>query len=738
MATRTSVPTSTTSITRDSTDSVQLREKCHCPQQRVVENFLIIWLDPNIKNHTTDFQDSIDRLRSIVNSIRTFDDLDECIDFIGRPRSEKLFIITSNTLGPLLLRRIHRIPQLQSVFVFDANESINGQLWTREWNKVKGVFTQIEPLCDMIKSERGQCENNLTSISIVPPMHAINAVSNELDPSFMYTQILKEILLEMKHSDKGKREFIKFCRELYAGNNTELLVVDEFERFYPRQPSIDDSNEDPSPIWWYTRDCFIYSMLNKALRTQEIDIIIKMGFFIHDMHQQIEQLHSASEKQEAFIVYRGQGMLKDEFEKMKKNKGGLLSFNNFLSTSIDRNVALYFATKNENNADVTSILFRMLIDSSSLFASLAENISFFQNSEKEILFSMHTVFRIGDMKDVGKNLWEVELVWTRDDDEQLKALSDYMRKEIGEGTGWDRLGLLLVKMGELDKAEEIYTTLLGLTRDGDWRMLAHLNNQLGYIIKQKGDLPSAITFYQKALEIQLKSLLPTDLLDLATTYSNIGSVHDSMGDYTMALIFYQKALGIKQKSLPPDNISLATTYNNIALAYDSMNDYPTALFYYQKALRIQQDSLPSNHPSLATTYNNLGKVYRLMGDYPAALSFYQQAFDIFQKSLPSNHPSLALLYNNIGLVHDSMEDYPTALQFYEKSLEIKQKSLPANHSSFAITYNNIAFTHKSMAHYSIALSFFEKALDIARRSLPSDHQDIQDLFIQIGSLRKKF
>jgi tetratricopeptide (TPR) repeat protein len=622
--------------------------------------------------------------------------------------------------------------QLDSIYIFCDNKS-NDTAWTKDWSKVKGVFTQIELLCDSLKRDTRQCENDLTSIRFAS---STNTVSNELNQSFMYSQILKEILLDMDHNNKEKREFVKFCREQYVGNKAELRVIDEFERYYPRPSSTEKFGEDPSPIWWYTRHCFIYSMLNKALRIQDIEIILKMGFFMQDIHRQIEQLHSLSTKRESFIVYRGQCMSNSEFEEMRNNQGGLLSFNNFLSTSTDRNVALYFAESGRKNPDVTCVLFRMLIDPSSLFASLDENVSFFKKTEKEILFSMHTVFRIGEMKQSAGRLWEVELKLTRDDDEQLKTLTNHMRKEIGVGTGWDRLGSLLVKMGELDKAEDIYTTLLDLTRDDDWKMLAHINNQLGYIIKQKGDLATALTFYQATLEIQQNFLPPTHQ-DLAITYSNIGSVHDSMGDYSTALIFYRKTLEIKQKTLPSDHSSFATTYNNIGLVHDMMGDYSRALSFYQKTLEIQEKSCPSNHPSIATTYNNIGKVHRSMEDYPSALSFYQRACEIFQRSLPSNHPSLALIYNNIGIVHDAMGDYSTALSFYQKTLEIKEKSLPSNHPSLATTYNNIGFAHKSMGHYSTALSFYQKALDIAQRSLPASHQDIEDLKDQIALVRKK-
>ena len=39
---------------------------------------------------------------------------------------------------------------------------------------------------------------------------------DRLDPSFMYTQILKEILLTIKFEEKHIQEFIDYCREQFA------------------------------------------------------------------------------------------------------------------------------------------------------------------------------------------------------------------------------------------------------------------------------------------------------------------------------------------------------------------------------------------------------------------------------------------------------------------------------------------------------------------------------------------
>ena len=46
---------------------------------------------------------------------------------------------------------------------------------------------------------------------------------------------------------------------------------------------------------------------------------------------------------QSFTVYRGQGLSKTDFDQLIKTKGGLMSFNNFLSTSINRKISLEFA-----------------------------------------------------------------------------------------------------------------------------------------------------------------------------------------------------------------------------------------------------------------------------------------------------------------------------------------------------------------------------------------------------------
>ncbi|CAF4762536.1 unnamed protein product, partial [Rotaria sp. Silwood2] len=127
-----------------------------------------------------------------------------------------------------------------------------------------------------------------------------------------------------------------------------------------------------------------------------------MGFFIRHLHNHITELHREQQGRMPtnFQVFRGQGLSVEDFEKMKKTTGGLMSFNNFLSTSRNREISFKrFARPATNNPNSVGILFVMNIDtaicmkSSTPFAEVSK-VGYYKDKEEEILFSTHTIFRI--------------------------------------------------------------------------------------------------------------------------------------------------------------------------------------------------------------------------------------------------------------------------------------------------------------------------------------------------------
>ncbi|CAF1502564.1 unnamed protein product, partial [Rotaria sp. Silwood1] len=518
------------------------------PRRRERQNSLLVWLDTDFDESKDNYKISTQHLRNILETVTTFTDIDECIDFLSDIENENVFMIISGALGQYLIPVIQECPQLVSIYIFCDNQVIH-ERWAKTMAKVKGVYTQIEPICKELQIDRRNCDQDMIAISF-----------NRIDPLFMYTQLLKEALLEIADDDvKSIKELVEYCRLQRDASEKTLEKIEEEYRNH-------------SPIWWYTGPYFIYSMLNCGLRQMDVDIILKMGFFIRHLHEHITELHREQKGSMPtnFQVFRGQGLSMEDFEKMKKTKGGLMSFNNFLSTSRNREISFNnFARPATNNPNSVGILFIMNIDtaictkSSTSFAEVSK-VGYYKDKEEEILFSTHAIFRINRIERIPDNhcdrLYEVNLTIVGNDNHELNTLTAHLREESTWATGWARFGHILIKVGEPAKAEQLYQILIEKAPSDKDR--ADYNHQLGWVYKGMGEYSQALLYYEKSLDIY-KKILPHNDLRLASSYNNIGLVYKNMAEYSKALSSYERSLEIKKIALPPNHPDLASSYNNI-------------------------------------------------------------------------------------------------------------------------------------------------------------------------------
>ncbi|CAF3353648.1 unnamed protein product [Rotaria socialis] len=616
------------------------------PRRQMVQDYLVIWVDGNIDESHEDCQNTLAQLRATVSEVNVFRTSEECIEFLNKIDEGKAFVISSGALGRSLIHDIHGMPKVNAIYIF-CDKKARHEPWAKDWSKIRGVFTSIKPICESLKKVARECDHDSIPMSFIPKQCTSDAASNEqnlnqLPPTYMYSVILKGIILEIDDDDtKSIKALEVYCKK----QNIPDAEINELKCKYHQK----------SPVWWYTCDMFLYGMLNRGLRSLDMKAMSKLGFFIRSLHLQLKQLHQeqATNFQKPFTVYRGQGMNKEDFQNLLDSKGGLLSFNNFLSTSMDQKVTTSFVQGAlQKNEDVVGVIFIMKIDPSRMSSSITPFAMIHDHSavpsEQEILFTMHTVFRVAEIKQMATNsrLWKVQLTITDDNDPQLSALTNRIKEEIS-GRGWQRMGQLMLTVGHLDQAEELYNELLeNASNDSD---KVHIYDQLGWLKDNQGKYPEALEFYGKGLEIT-KNTLPPNHPKLATSYNNIGLVYRNMGEYSKALEVYEKSLKIKEISLPPNHPSLATSYNNIGSVYNSMGEYSKAFEVYEKSLKIKEISLSPNHPSLATSYNNIGSVYNSMGEYSKALSYLEKALSIKQKSLHSTHPSIKNVMTSIAAV----------------------------------------------------------------------------------------
>ncbi|CAF0939191.1 unnamed protein product [Didymodactylos carnosus] len=319
----------------------------------------------------------------------------------------------------------------------------------------------------------------------------------------MYGQLLKEILTEAPYSAVDMNYMIEFLLLKYIEEEPcKAEQVVEFERDYTHR----------TPIGWYTSETFLYGLLNEALRTHNVRTLYAMRVFIKDLHQQLIQLEATAANTQTLTLYRGQQMPPVEFEKIKTNPGGLLSISNFLSTSLNKNLAIMYAGNSHTYADRTAVLFQINIDPSIRtgvsFANI-EQLSNFGAGEKEYLFTMGSIFRIEsvDEFDANDGVWCVTLSLTSDNDPQLTRLTNSMRSTVrGKNVPTiGNLGILLLFMNESQLAAQILEMAVDVNTG--LKDLVGLHYVLGGVYTAQGGAQQAFKDYEKLFNNPLVHLL---------------------------------------------------------------------------------------------------------------------------------------------------------------------------------------------------------------------------------------
>ncbi|CAF1110595.1 unnamed protein product [Didymodactylos carnosus] len=396
----------------------------------VAESFVFIYFNPNKLEN----QEFISRwCDSLLYPIQTFDDMDLCVDYLTDLR-DQVFLILADISCETVVPLIHDLPQLVHIYIV-CEKITEEEDWMKSWKKIQIISNDTVVMFDQFHRHVRHASESSVPVSVTKPSSPTNP--NKLDPSFMYSLLLKEVILQFEYNEKAKKQFVDFSRENASKFMTSLAKIDEFEQHYTSQ----------SAIWWYTKEPFIYFTMNHALRTNNVDVIMKMDFYIQDLYRELEKLRSNAEQNTKITLYRGQGMSITEFQYVQYGEGSFLSFNSFLSTSCTKSISYFFADAARHNPDLVGVLFIMEIDpsfSTVPFASL-DGLSH-HGEEQEILFSMNTIFRIAKTEIIDDRLWEVNLILTDDTDPQLTELTEHIRK-VTDGSGAIcQLGSLMIEI----------------------------------------------------------------------------------------------------------------------------------------------------------------------------------------------------------------------------------------------------------------------------------------------------
>ncbi|MGE4505225.1 MAG: tetratricopeptide repeat protein, partial [Desulfovibrionaceae bacterium] len=206
--------------------------------------------------------------------------------------------------------------------------------------------------------------------------------------------------------------------------------------------------------------------------------------------------------------------------------------------------------------------------------------------------------------------------------------------------GWNQLGLLFHRTGEIQKAAEAYEKVLALgTVTQDKHALAAAYGNLGSIRKTQGDLAGSE-------ECHLKSLAIDDELGrkegMAADYCNLGNIRQAQGDLAGAEEYYRKALALAEELGSKE--LMAIQYGNLGVIRQTQGDLAGAEEYYRKALVLDEEL--GLKEGIATDYSNLGILRQMRGDLAGAEEYYHKSLAIEDEL--GRKEGMAADYCNLG------------------------------------------------------------------------------------------
>ncbi len=169
---------------------------------------------------------------------------------------------------------------------------------------------------------------------------------------------------------------------------------------------------------------------------------------------------------------------------------------------------------------------------------------------------------------------------------------------------------------------------------------------LGYLNAEKGNIPEAIAYNLKSLDIaeRMKSEENYPVI-----LNNLGNLHLDLANYDQAITYFNECAELNTKL---DRLTgVGTNYNNLGLAYKAKGDYKTSLDYYNQSLTIRQKI--NDQKGISYCYSNMGTVYQLMGENETALDYYEKSITLrdslnIRKALASSLYKAADLYQQKG------------------------------------------------------------------------------------------
>jgi hypothetical protein len=206
---------------------------------------------------------------------------------------------------------------------------------------------------------------------------------------FALKHILLELLQQTPCTEAEKRDFVNFCLTK-CRDEIDREDIDKYANAYLEYKA----------IRWYSGETLIPRTINRTLREENFNSIIRIHYFIHDLYSELYQLYRLQQPClfSGIQLFRGKVLTRNELERLRKSVGRYVVTNSFVSTSTDWIVANVFSGDGITQLDdKVSVIFSIQLHvKNNISKPLAYIGQYSQKAhhEEEVLLSSGILMRI--------------------------------------------------------------------------------------------------------------------------------------------------------------------------------------------------------------------------------------------------------------------------------------------------------------------------------------------------------
>ncbi|CAF3676671.1 unnamed protein product [Rotaria sp. Silwood1] len=613
----------------------------------------IVWLDKNMNSFYN--RRILKKFSEIDRAVDSFTNTEEFIAYIRQVDAKQtisyIICIVSGALSEKAIPAIEECQCILGIFIFCKNIDNYEHL---KYNKLRAICTDADELTNCIEMLIAR-SNVTTDFSMMPDQSSTNSDSipakdmskdqhpirnlKEDQASFLWFNQMHKFMVTLENDDdrKAKTEMIEHSLKLFHGQSRMLSKIEEFKS----QSLIEDKEK---AIFGYTDNSFIYQCTNTVFRKENVSQVYTCRYIIkllcRQLKQQYEQFikeYNKKPKRKSLLhLYRGQTLKSEYIHLLETNINSLISLNGFVSTTMDKDVAMSFIV-HRMQKDLKPVLMKIDIDMTSEHSVAFADISSFSKfpHEQEVLLSIGSIFRVKSVKfNNEQNIYIIHLLLSQYD--QLTVIK-YIEQTYANNVDSDNLsvlfGKLLFDMGKCESAFKYFSDALDRLSDNNNRIRATYLNNIGICYNEMGNQHDALRYYKMAHEIYSQI---NNIPGVGTCQHNIASIYYGRGDYNKASVLALQALEIRH-----NDVERASTHDLLGCIYlASSNNVEAANDHFEQALRLRLKSLSDinpYHPDIGVSYHNLGKINEKRSEHSKAKRNYSRAAEIYNHNFPQTH-----------------------------------------------------------------------------------------------------